>query len=52
MFGFEKFEGRYERKKIGRKNRREEKVKKIKIKSINDFYIIFKIHLTYFNFLI
>ena len=43
MFGFEKFEGRYERKKIGRKNRKEEKVKKIKIKikSINYFYIIF-----------
>ena len=38
MFGFEKFEGRYERKKIGRKNRREEKMKKNKNK-VNKLFL-------------
>ena len=47
MFGFENFEVKYKKSKIERKSRKKEK-EKIDLKSINYFYILFQIHLTYF----
>ena len=54
MFGSEKFERKYDGKKIKEKSGRKEKIKKnfkINLKSINYFYIILQIYFTYFSLL-
>ena len=44
MFGFGNFEGKYEEKKIKRKNRKKEKVKKNKNHSSNLFHLFSQLY--------